>query len=103
MKKVIEGKLYNTDTASKIASWDNGMSRGDFGWCDEDIFVTKKGAYFVWGQGGALSRWSVPCGNNGQTGGANIEVLTAHEAREWCETHEVDADVIAEHFKVEEA
>jgi hypothetical protein len=102
MKKVIDGKMYNTDTATAIANWDNGYGRGDFKWCDEDLFVTKKGAYFVWGQGGALSRWSESC-SDGERGGSGIKVLTANEAREWCETHDVDADFIAEHFKVEEA
>lgn len=102
MKKVIDGKIYNTDTATLIANWDNGMARNDFGWCDESLHITKKGTYFVYGAGGALSRWSVPCGNNGQMGGQSIEVLSKAEALEWCETHDVDADTIAQNFEVEE-
>lgn len=103
MKQVIDGKVYNTETATHIANWDNGVYGNDFRACDEDLYVTKKGAYFVHGKGGALSRWAESCGNNGRCGGSGIEVLSPKEALAWRETHDVDADKIAEHFKVEEA
>lgn len=102
MKKVINGKVYNTETATQIANWDNGVYGSDFNACDESLYVTKKGTYFVAGEGGALSRWSESCGSNGRQGGEGMEVLTKAEALEWCETHDVDADTIAEHFEVEE-
>ena len=102
MKKVVDGKMYNTETAEWIASYDNGLSRNDFGFCWEDLYRTKKGAFFVYGRGGALSRWSQSCGN-GRCGGSGIEPLAEFEAREWCETHDVDADTITKYFTVEEA
>lgn len=102
MKKVINGKVYNTETATQIANWDNGIYGSDFQACDETLYVTSKGAYFVHGEGGAMSRWSQPCGSNGTSGGSGIEVLSQAEALEWCENHGVDADVIAEHFEIEE-
>ena len=101
MKKVIEGKVYNTDTATKIASWDNGVYGNDFRACDETLYITKNGTYFVHGEGGALSRWSQPRGN-GTSGGSGIELLTKADALRWCEDHDVDADTIAEHFEVQE-
>jgi len=102
MKKVINGKIYNTETADYIASWDNGMYPGDFGRCDEDLYKTEKGAFFIHGDGGAASRWSEPCGGNGYCGGSGIEVLTKAQALEWCESHDVDADTVSEHFEVQE-
>ena len=102
MKRIINGKIYNTETATLIANWSNGMYRNDFGYCYESLYVTKKGAYFVAGDGGALSRWSVSCGN-GQVGGSGIEALTEAEALEWCEVHDIDADVIEQHFSTDEA
>lgn len=101
MKKVINGKIYNTETATEIEQWDNGLSRNDFGWCNESLYVTRKGAYFVYGAGGALSRWGQSCGD-GRCGGKGLEVLTKQEALEWCETHDVDADVIGQYFEVAE-
>lgn len=103
MKKVIDGKVYNTETAECIAAWDNGIYGNDFRQCEERLYVTKKGAYFVHGEGGAMSRWSRPCGGNGSCGGSGIEVLTQEQALAWCESRGVDADVISEHFAVEEA
>ncbi len=102
MKKVINGKIYNTETATCIADWDNGRYGRDFGRCEESLFVTKKGVYFIYGDGGAATRWSVPVGNNGSAGGDGIEVLSKAEALEWCETHGVNADTIAEYFEVQE-
>ena len=102
MKKVIGGKIYNTETADLIASWHNNLARGDFGNCEEDLYVTKKGAYFVHGVGGATSRWAEPVGNNGRAGGSGAIVLSKAEALEWCEQHSVSADTIQEHFEIEE-
>ena len=28
-KKIINGKMYNTDTTQVIGTWDNGYTRGD--------------------------------------------------------------------------
>lgn len=102
MKKVINGKVYNTETATRIANWDNGIYGSDFNACEETLYLTAKGTYFVHGEGGAMSRWAKPCGSNGRCGGSGIEVLSQAEALEWCEDHGVDADVITAHFAVEE-
>ena len=102
MKKVIDGKVYNTETATQIANWDNGCYGGDFSACEETLYVTKNGTYFVHGEGGAMSRWSRSCGSNSVCGGEGVEVLSKKAALEWCEEHDVDADVIAEYFEVEE-
>ena len=103
MKKVIDGKLYDTKTAEFIATNDSNFSRGDFEYEDTDLYKTKKGNFFLSGEGGARSRWSTPVGNNGSQGGSGIEALTMEDARAWCEANDVDADIIAEHFPVEEA
>lgn len=51
MKKIIGGKRYDTDTADKIANWDNGL-HGQFGYIDETLYRTKKGGWFLVGEGG---------------------------------------------------
>lgn len=103
MKKVINGKIYNTETAERIANWDNGVYGGDFNTCDETLYKTSKGAFFVHGEGGAMSRWGESVGYNGRVAGSGIEALTTSEALEWCENHGVDADTFAEHFDIKEA
>ena len=59
MKSVIDKKLYDTDTAEKIASWGNGLSTSDFNYCEESLYLSPEGDWFLHGTGGdmtALSR-----------------------------------------------
>ena len=102
MKRIINGKIYNTETATRIGNFSSDCGPGDFRYQSTDLYRTKKGAFFIAGEGGALSRWSVSCGN-GQRGGSGIEALTSEEALQWCEFSRIDADVINQHFKLEEA
>jgi hypothetical protein len=102
MKRIINGKIYNTETADHIGNFGSDCGPGDFRYEDTDLFRTKKGAWFICGEGGPLSRWSRPIGN-GQSGGTGIEAMTTAEALEWCEFSRIDADVIAKYFSVEEA
>lgn len=101
MKKIINGKIYNTETAVSIASWENGLSSNDFRSCEETLYKTKKGVYFMHGNGGPMSRWSV---SNGDTtsGGESIVVLSEAESIAWCEEHDIDADIISANFAIEE-
>jgi len=75
MKRIIHGLLYDTVTAAEVAQWDNCLPVDDFHNCDESLYRTVKGSYFVYGAGGALSRWSQPVGD-GRGGSSGIEPLT---------------------------
>lgn len=90
MKKVIDGKTYNTETAEFLASWWNGCSTTDFGYCSENLYRTKKGTYFIEGVGGALSKYARSCGHNSRCGGEDITPLSEFEAREWVEANAND-------------
>jgi hypothetical protein len=103
MKRIIDGKRYDTDTATRIAAAESSCNPGDFHYWAETLYMTKKGAFFMQGEGGALSRWSEPVGSNGRGGGSGIRPMTETEAREWCEANSVDADRIAEFFEVIDA
>lgn len=96
MKKIINGKLYNTETAKMIGSWRYSHS-GDFNYCEETLYQTKKGNYFVYGEGGPRSRYAVDVGNNSVSGSSNIYVLSFDEAKEWAEEN-LDADEYLEAF-----
>ncbi len=102
MQQIINGKRYNTETAALIGNYFNGLGSGDFRHLDESLYITKSGAFFINGEGGAMTRWSQPVGN--MTGGGDgIIVCTTAEALEWCESHHIDADVIAQHFDIVDA
>jgi len=97
MKRVIEGKTYNTDTATLIGEASYG-NHGDFHAWEEALYRTQKGAFFLVGSGGARTRWGEKVSQNTWSGGEGMEALTPENALIWAEAHNVDADTIAEHF-----
>ena len=104
MRRVIEGRIYDTETADCLHSYEAPHYCSDFHWFKEALYRTRKGAYFVSGEGNALSRWAEPCAD-GRGPGEGIRPLSPDEALAWMEDHGADADDIAEAFsdKVEEA
>lgn len=91
MKKVINGKIYDTETAREVGSWSNGLTWRDFGWCGETLYRKRTGEYFLHGEGGPASRYSVATGTNSWSGGERIMPMTYAEASRWAEEH-LDGD-----------
>ena len=88
MKKIINSKKYDTQTADVIHEWDNGIYGNDFRSCEETLYKTKNGAYFLHGQGGAMSKYAEPCGNNSVGGGSDIIPMEKEEAFQWLCEHD---------------
>jgi len=97
MKRVINGLLYNTETANKIHQWDNGYYSNDFKAREKTLYKTKNGAYFLEHQGGAMTDMSVPCGNNSRSGSCSIEPICIEDTIAFLESHD-GTDVLIEHF-----
>ena len=91
MKKIINGKLYNTDTAKRLGVYANGGSWRDFSHLEEALYQKKTGEYFLHGEGGAMTIYATPEGNNSWSGGSRIMPMTYDEAKEWAEKH-LEAD-----------
>lgn len=85
MKKIINGKVYNTETAQEAGSWSNHLSVRDFSRCDETLYRKRTGEFFLHGEGGALSRYAEPGNGNMRGPGESIRPMTFDEAREWAE------------------
>ena len=103
MKATINSKTYNTETAEELAcdSWSGSSS--DFQHWHETLYRTAKGAHFLQGYGGPLSKYAESFGNE-RSGGSAIVPMTKEEALQWCEKHACQ-DVIDENFAdiIEEA
>lgn len=97
MKKVINGKVYDTETAKKVASWYSSYARNDFHYYEEELYRKKTGEFFLYGKGNAASPYSQSCGQNEWCGGERIEPLTYKEAQNWTEKH-LDGDDYCEIF-----
>ena len=86
MRATINRKTYNTETATDIGDDSAECPTSDFRHWSETLYVTKKGAYFLHGEGGPMSKYSRTLGNESR-GDDQIIPLTKEEAIEWCEQH----------------
>ena len=91
MKKIINGKKYDTETAKEVGYASNGLSTRDFSYWEETLYLKKTGELFLYGYGGPRSKYSVSCGQNGWSGGNKITPLSEQEAKAWAEEY-LDSD-----------
>lgn len=88
MKKIIQNRKYDTETATKLG-WDAG---GDgFTRWSEELFRKRNGEFFLYGEGGPMTRYAEACDGGNWCGGEAITPLTPEAARQWAEEH-LDAD-----------
>ena len=85
MKKVINGKSYNCETAKEIAYARSDCGKSDFSWWEETLYKKSTGEYFLAGEGGPMSRYSQASGSNSTIAGSAIVPLTLGEMQLWLE------------------
>ena len=85
MKKYINSKVYNTDTATLVGEWSNGSR--DFNWCEELLYRKKTGEYFMHGKGGPMSRYAEQIEQNSWGNSEALTPLSYENARKWAEEH----------------
>ena len=90
MKSIINGKLYDTDTAVLVGEWWNGYGINNFRYVDEKLFKKDTGEYFLYGSGGAMSVYSEQRGDH-KVEGEKILPFNLADAKIWAEEH-LDAD-----------
>lgn len=91
MKKIINGKKYDTTTAKCMGEWTNNASRSDFNWCSEMLYRKRTGEFFLYGEGGPMTRYA-HCYEDGNWGyGKDIIPLSYEDAQKLAEKH-LDAD-----------
>lgn len=102
MKKVIRGRFYNTETAVKVGETSGGgETPSDFHYWEEVLYKKRTGEYFLHCYGGALSKYGVWRGRQGESG-ERIKPLSYTEAQEWAEDALDGDDYIAEFGALEE-
>lgn len=100
MKRIINGKRYDTDTAQFIKTYSSGLSISDFRYYDESLYLKKTGEFFLYATGNGASEYAGKYGDL-RGPGEKIVPLTLDEARAWVEKIE-DPDLYEELFDVEE-
>lgn len=101
MRKIIANKSYDTDTATLIGEWSN-QEYDSFDYVAESLYRKRTGEYFLYGEGGARSRYAESHGNNNWGAGEAITPLDVESAAEWAETHLATAAYEAEFGEVSE-
>lgn len=91
MKKVIDGKVYNTDTADVVCDLSSMENYSSSQWHETLLYRTRNGTFFLAGEGGAASMWAGHVGHT-PTGGAGLRVIDVEEARRWMESAECDQE-----------
>ena len=97
MKKIINGKRYNTDTATLIGSTGYGYP-GDLEYWTEELYRKKTGEFFLYAEGGPMSKYSRKIRENEWSGGEEIRPLSLKEAQEWAEIY-LNADEYEQVFE----
>jgi hypothetical protein len=98
MKKLIDGKRYNTETATLLGEGSGGGFANDFHYFSEGLYQTAKGAYFLAGRGNAASKYGKPCGDgSSRTSGDGIFPLSLADAYTWAEQH-LSAEAVEDLF-----
>lgn len=71
MRKIINGKLYDTDTAMMIGSYEYGQS-GDLSYTSETLYQKKTGELFLLGAGGPMTGYATEYSDNSRGYGETI-------------------------------
>ncbi len=102
MRKIINGKMYDTETATEIENWENTPYKNNYIYFKEYLYRKKTGEFFLYGRGNASSKYCEETADRMRSPGEKIVPLTIKEAMVWVENYS-DADTyIALFGKVEE-
>lgn len=104
MKKIIHGRIFDTERAIKIGEASYGYA-GDFSSWSAALYKTpRSGKFFLAGEGGPMTRWAQSVGQNEWSGGEDIIPLSPEDALEWAEEN-LETEEFEQHFAdmIEEA
>lgn len=84
MKKIINGKLYDTNTAKELGMGGASCSARDFRYYVETLYRKRTGEFFLHGKGGPASKYADRVGDM-MTGGEKIIPIDLKQAMAWVE------------------
>ena len=102
MRKIIGGKKYDTDTSTMVWEVERDGWPHDMKGTREALYRKRTGEYFLLGEGGAMSRYARPLGDNRWGGGKEVTPITDEAARSWMEREATPEAYEAEFGEVDE-
>ena len=95
MRRIIDGKRYDTSTAEEIATATHGYKM-EFSYYEETLYCKRTGEYFLYGYGHGESKYAKQVlGDWGP--GEDIVPMTYEQARQWAERN-LEADEYEREF-----
>ncbi|MGM9563544.1 MAG: hypothetical protein ACI3VQ_05650 [Faecousia sp.] len=81
MIQIINGKKYSTETAEEIGEWESYpySEYSTVEYSHEILYLKKTGEYFLWGEGGALTRYA----DEYENFSSRIIPISEEQARKW--------------------
>ncbi len=86
MKKLIDGKRYDTCAARLIGSYEQKDSEGRTGYIEE-LYRKKTGEFFLYGRGGSLSKYARRTAKGKASEGEQLLPLSFADACRWASDH----------------
>jgi len=87
MKAIINGVLYDTETAVRVGDGGNDAPVGDFRCSEVRLYRTESGRFFLAGEGGPMTRWAETLPDGARKDGSGIVPLSEGEALSWAEAN----------------
>ena len=85
MKVKIDGKVYDTTKAERIATYDDGLPRMDLDYIREGLYK-QDGRLFLAGESGARMKYAKNAEGGGKVGGEGLSLVDRDEADAWIES-----------------
>lgn len=83
MKRIINGKMYDTDTATLVADYEPDYDNSwDECW-HQILYITQTKEWFLYGEGNPWSQDSIFVSDNSFNDSSAIEPFTSEQAKEW--------------------
>ena len=82
VKKKFNQQVYDTKKAELIYEYENDYEMSNFQWMVESLYRTKKGEWFLAGEGGPMTKYR-KISDDGDTYGEGLEPISADTALEW--------------------
>ena len=84
-RKIINGKKYDTETAEVVGKWrTQGIATSDFYYKEEILYKKNNGEFFLYGYGGAMTRWRELVADS-SIAGEDILPYSSAQAKNWVE------------------
>jgi len=92
MRRVVKGRVIDTERMTKLAEVKFG-NLTDYNYVWEELFYdSQTKSFYLYGRGGAASRYAEPVGINQWSEGEKLSRLTKGLALQWLEENQISID-----------